>query len=95
MSSIDIVGGVYGEGCAFPNWDEIYGSAGRAAAGLSSHFDKVTLHSMTPREHQKQITPIFHSYDVDVKWRDGVQFIGPHYCNCLSDHKSSLTRQHI
>lgn len=85
MNSIDIVGGVYGEGCDFPNWNEIYGSAGRAAAGLSSHIEKVTLHSMTPKEHQRRITAIFDSYDVDVKWHDGTQFIRFDYLHCMAD----------
>jgi len=85
VTSIDVIGGVYGEGCAFPNWNEIYGSAGRAAAGLSSHFDQVTLHSVSPKENQRQITPIFHSYDIDVEWHDGEQFIGFDYLHCLAD----------
>jgi hypothetical protein len=35
---ITVTGGVYEEKCIEPFWDEIYGSAGRAAAALSGHI---------------------------------------------------------
>jgi Nucleoside 2-deoxyribosyltransferase/pfkB family carbohydrate kinase len=43
MSAITIVGGVYHERCIWPDWDQIYGSAGRAAAALSGQVNKITL----------------------------------------------------
>ena len=33
---ISIVGGVYAERCVEPHWDDVYGSAGRAAAAISA-----------------------------------------------------------
>lgn len=38
-----VVGGVYAERCIEPNWNEIYGSAGRAAAALSGELPDVQL----------------------------------------------------
>lgn len=45
MTAITIVGGVYHERCIWPDWDQFYGSAGRAAAALSGHVDTITLRS--------------------------------------------------
>lgn len=45
MSEIDIVGGIYRERCAFPYWDQLFGSAGRAASALSGLVDNIRLHS--------------------------------------------------
>ena len=85
MSSVDVVGGVYGEGCTFPHWQQIYGSAGRAAAGLAPHVDTVRLHTVIPTEQSKCITPIFESFGVDVASKPGEQFIGFDYLHCLAD----------
>lgn len=43
MSAITVTGGVYHERCIWPDWDQVYGSGGRAAAALSAHVDQVTL----------------------------------------------------
>ena len=85
MNSVDVVGGVYGEGCTFPHWRQIYGSAGRAAAGLAPHVDTVRLHTVMPIEQSKCITPIFESFGVDVASKPGEQFIGFDYLHCLAD----------
>lgn len=45
MTAITIAGGVYHERCIWPDWDQLYGSAGRAAAALSGHVDTITLRS--------------------------------------------------
>jgi len=47
--TIHVVGGLYRERCAFPLWDNWYGSGGRAASALATrHPDKVTLHTYFP-----------------------------------------------
>jgi nucleoside 2-deoxyribosyltransferase len=43
VSALSIVGGVYHERCTWPAWDQVYGSAGRAAHAISGHVDAVTL----------------------------------------------------
>jgi len=40
-----IYGGFYHEECIFPEWSQIYGSAGRAAAILSNFSDNITLNT--------------------------------------------------
>lgn len=43
--TVHIVGGVYHEYCVHPRWNEIYGSAGRAAEAISILGTPVILHS--------------------------------------------------
>lgn len=43
--TIHVVGGVYRELCVHPHWDELYGSAGRAAVALAAMDRDVVLHS--------------------------------------------------
>jgi len=42
---LTVVGGVYRERCMRPHWDEIYGSAGRAASAIARLGGKVELHA--------------------------------------------------
>lgn len=47
---LTVVGGVYRERCMRPNWDEFYGSAGRAVSAIAKLGGKATLHCyMTPQ----------------------------------------------
>lgn len=43
--TIHVVGGVYREYCLHPRWNQIYGSAGRAALAIASMGSPVRLHS--------------------------------------------------
>lgn len=85
MSSVDVVGGVYGERCAFPVSDDIYGSGGRAAAGISRHVDHVRLHTVLPPEEKDAVRKRMGSFGVEVLARKGEQLIGFDYLHCLSD----------
>ena len=98
MSAVDVVGGVYGERCAFPLWDEVYGSGGRAAAGLSSHVDGVRLHTVLPPEEKARVRTRLGGLGVEVAAREGEQLIGFDYLHCLSDpvvtpHACDIRRQ--
>ena len=85
MSSIIVVGGVYGEDCAFPLRKQIFGSAGRAAIALSgSNFSSVTLHTTLPKEAADEAIPNFDAYAVDVVNHGGEQFVGFEYLHCLA-----------
>lgn len=89
MNSIDVIGGVYGERCAFPDWNEVYGSAGRAAAGIAPHVEKVRLHTILPPAQENRVAPIFESFGVEVKIQTSEQFIGFEYLHCLAEPKIS------
>ena len=98
MSVVDVVGGVYGERCAFPLWDEVYGSAGRAAAALSCHVDGVRLHTILHPEEQTRAAVRLGSFGVEVMAQEGEQLVGFDYVHCLSDpiltpHPPDIRRQ--
>ncbi len=59
MTTVDVVGGVYTEKCAFPYWDELLGSAGRAALGLVGHRDIVRLHTVLAPEQKELAEMLF------------------------------------
>ncbi len=75
MTVIDVVGGVYGERCAFPTWEQIFGSAGRAAAALSGHAT-VRLHTLVPPAFAARVGASLGAFDVQLNIRDSEQFIG-------------------
>ena len=85
MSVVDVVGGVYGERCAFPCWDEVYGSGGRAAAGLSGHVASIRLHTVLPPDQEDAVRARLGGFDVEVAARKGEQLIGFDYLHCLSN----------
>jgi hypothetical protein len=43
--AIHVAGGVYREYCVHPKWNEIYGSAGRAALAIAHMGTSVVLHA--------------------------------------------------
>lgn len=66
--TIHVVGGVYGEYCVRPNWNELFGSAGRAAVALAKMDADVTLHSYFTEESGTQ-------FKADVVWYDNLQVV--------------------
>src|SRR5689334_11269968 len=62
MTSISVVGGVYHERCIWPQWDQIYGSGGRAAAALTGMVDSVTLFTYLGREVASKFSETAASY---------------------------------
>ncbi len=85
MTAIDVVGGVYGERCAFPDWNQIYGSAGRAAAAASATVDTVRLHTVLAPLIEPTARATLEQYGVELHARVGEQAIGFDYLHCLAD----------
>jgi nucleoside 2-deoxyribosyltransferase len=53
MAELTIVGGIYGEKCARPQWDQVYGSGGRAASALANISQNIDLYGyVSERRHQ-------------------------------------------
>lgn len=84
MSVIDIVGGIYREECAFPYWDQLYGSAGRAAFALIGHVSSINLHSALANEELVTAKAIFTSEEINLRITPRRQSIGFEYLHCLS-----------
>ena len=84
MSQIDVVGGVYGEICAFPVWDQIFGSAGRAAVALSGHVDQIRLHSAIADDVLETAQLNFGAFGVEICAHKNETFVTFDYLHCLS-----------
>jgi len=82
---ISVIGGVYEERCLRPEWDQVYGSAGRAAALLGAHQDGVRLYtycsSNQVRERLENLACVSNFLPVVTTSRDRVRF---YYTHCLS-----------
>lgn len=85
---ITIVGGVYRERCMRPAWDEIYGSAGRAATAIARFGGQVELHARVDTESQ---------IVVDARAAaEGFQFVAtPAGAGVTFEYIHGLSRPHI
>jgi hypothetical protein len=63
---ITVVGGVYGERCSLPAWDFVYGSAGRAAACISTRTP-TQLYTLLSNELRPDFEQILHAYDIHLR----------------------------
>ncbi|MCQ1779398.1 PfkB family carbohydrate kinase [Neorhizobium galegae] len=89
MSKIDIVGGIYRERCAFPYWDQLFGSAGRAASALSGLVETIRLHSALSETEELTAEAMF-SADLRLTRRPTpIEF---DYLHTLAVPKISLSR---
>jgi nucleoside 2-deoxyribosyltransferase len=78
---LTIVGGVYRERCLRPNWDEFYGSAGRAASAITKLGGKVVLHSYLTSQAKGVLDDrkVAERFDVcDIATTEGVSFYYEH-----------------
>ncbi len=57
-SRISVVGGVYAERCISPDWNAVYGSAGRAATAISTLGLEVALHAYMSDETLAQMQAV-------------------------------------
>lgn len=55
-----MVGGVYAERCLLPDWNAVYGSAGRAAAAISALGHSVELQAYMCNEAKSQMQAVAH-----------------------------------
>jgi hypothetical protein len=84
MSEILVVGGVYHEQCIWPDWDQIFGSGGRAATALSTHVAKVTLHTYARDDVAQEFVKtaeLFNFHLVPHPTATGISF---EYVHCMS-----------
>jgi nucleoside 2-deoxyribosyltransferase len=66
--TIHVVGGVYSEYCVRPEWNNLYGSAGRAAVAIARMDAEVSLHSYFTKESGEQ-------FEADFIWYDKLQLV--------------------
>ena len=84
MSMVSIVGGVYHERCLWPDWDQIYGSGGRAAAALAGHVDSITLFAYAHVDAAKLFEPCRAMYGFNFNPVPADQIVSFEYVHSLS-----------
>src|SRR5690242_17346870 len=84
MKKITVAGGVYRELCTTPQWDHIYGSAGRAAIALAGHVEDIELHSYGTTELRKRFQNYVDAHGIKFKCYKNDQLISFSYQHCLS-----------
>ena len=87
MTKIHVVGGVYWEKCAFPYWNELYGSAGRAAAALAARGCHVVLHTILSKKDRQHVELALLSDEIEVLSQERETEIEFDYLHCLSTPK--------
>jgi hypothetical protein len=54
--TIHVVGGVYREYCVHPRWNDVFGSAGRAALAIANVGTEVVLHGYLSELALRELT---------------------------------------
>ncbi|WNO04009.1 PfkB family carbohydrate kinase [Rhodoferax mekongensis] len=84
QTSIAVVGGVYQEYCLWPEWDQVFGSAGRAAAALSSHIDEVRLFTALAPSLEQRAKQLANVYGFELIIHSSNAPISFEYVHCMS-----------
>jgi len=84
MSSLSVVGGVYHERCIWPDWDQIVGSGGRAAATLKGHVKSISLHSYATPAVVTALQPFVSNAGFAFHPTNSSQTLSFEYVHCLS-----------
>jgi hypothetical protein len=74
---ITIAGGVYRESCIEPHWDDIFGSAGRAAVALADTGETIALHTVRAKSLSAGIENLSAAFGIDAtgpEVEEGVEF---------------------
>jgi Nucleoside 2-deoxyribosyltransferase/pfkB family carbohydrate kinase len=80
-----VVGGVYAERCLEPFWDDVYGSAGRAAAAISAAMPDVRLVTYRSADLADGLDNLAAVYGLDISGREVPQGIVFDYMHSLAD----------
>ncbi|AJE98829.1 PfkB family carbohydrate kinase [Pandoraea apista] len=83
-TTIAVVGGVYREQCIWPDWDHVYGSAGRAAVALVGHVDEITLHAYLSPELESKFGFAAKHYGITLDSTSVSEGISFSYVHCMS-----------
>jgi hypothetical protein len=85
VTEITVIGGVYHERCIWPEWDQIYGSAGRAAAAISGHVDQIRLITYARPDTADIFASYAGLYDFRFEPIKSEQTVSFEYVHCLSN----------
>ena len=85
MTAITIVGGVYHERCIWPDWNNLYGSGGRAVAALSGHIDQIRLRAYARTDTSLAFAPYAATYGFKFDPVEVAQTVSFEYVHSLSN----------
>lgn len=81
---VDVVGGVYVELCMQPMWNQLLGSAGRAARAISTTGARVALHTYVDTPNHRTLDTLTKSWNVALTASPIAQTTAFHYVHPLS-----------
>jgi hypothetical protein len=84
MKSIAVAGGLYRETCAWPSWNHLYGSGGRAAVALGGGAALVEFHTYASEEAAETFAAYAQVYGVSVRRHATGQTVAFDYVHTLS-----------
>jgi hypothetical protein len=84
MKSLAVAGGLYRETCAWPTWDHLYGSGGRAAVALGGGAVPVEFHTYASEDAAKTFAAYAQVYGVSVRRHATEQTVAFDYVHTLS-----------
>lgn len=85
MLVISVAGGVYVETCLDPEWQMIFGSGGRAAAGLAALVESVQLHTYASKSMTPEVAALAETSGFELNLYPSSQTISFDYLHCLSN----------
>jgi nucleoside 2-deoxyribosyltransferase len=83
-TAITIAGGVYHERCVWPDWDQVFGSGGRAAAALCGHIDRIVLQSYARADTATRFKTYADTYGFALDSSPADQTVSFEYVHSLS-----------
>lgn len=63
---VHVVGGYYEELCLYPEWNQIFGSGGKAAAALANFGDKICFHTYVHETQKVSLEYFGNVYNMDI-----------------------------
>jgi nucleoside 2-deoxyribosyltransferase len=84
VNALTIAGGVFHEHATWPAWDQLYGSAGRAAAALAGHVASVVLRTYARPDTAAVFQPYAEAYGFTLDPVAAEQTISFEYVHSLS-----------
>lgn len=84
MTSLTIAGGVYHEQCIWPEWNQLVGSGGRAAATLRDYVRNIALHSYASPQVVTALEPFIENAGFTFHPTKVTQTVSFAYVHCLS-----------
>lgn len=84
MTTLHIVGGIYTERAIWPDWDQVYGSAGRAGAAVKEHVDNIVVEGYATGTIASRFEAVAKSFGFAFRQAPTVQEISFSYTHGLA-----------